>query len=145
MRWQEGDLSSNLSEHCPRLLQLSWRLWLMTPLHVLTNWLLPHRLLYQKSGMSSWMRKVNTIERLKHEKTFHSHWTPTKSVKLRQEVAARGYSLERLQWNPLKSEFLKNRGRYHKMVLGHHVEGYLSYLLPKFEDLVPTSLGSGAI
>ena len=23
--------------------------------------------------------------------------------------------------------------------------GYLSYLLPKFEDLVPTSLGSGAI
>ena len=25
------------------------------------------------------------------------------------------------------------------------IEGYLSYLLPKFEDLVPTSLGSGAI
>ena len=22
--------------------------------------------------------------------------------------------------NPLKSEFLKNRGKYHKMVLGHH-------------------------
>ena len=30
------------------------------------------------------------------------------------------YSLERLQWRPLKSEFLKNRGRYHKIVLGHH-------------------------
>ena len=25
------------------------------------------------------------------------------------------------------------------------IEGYLSYLLPKFEDLVPTSLGSGPI
>ena len=25
------------------------------------------------------------------------------------------------------------------------IEGYLSYLLPKFEELVPTSLGSGAI
>ena len=25
------------------------------------------------------------------------------------------------------------------------IEGYLSYLQPKFEDLVPTSLGSGAI
>ena len=25
------------------------------------------------------------------------------------------------------------------------IEKYLSYLLPKFEDLVPTSLGSGAI
>ena len=25
------------------------------------------------------------------------------------------------------------------------IEGYLRYLLPKFEDLVPTSLGSGAI
>ena len=25
------------------------------------------------------------------------------------------------------------------------IEGYLSYLLPKFEDLVPASLGSGAI
>ena len=25
------------------------------------------------------------------------------------------------------------------------IEGYLSYLLPKFEDLVSTSLGSGAI
>ena len=25
------------------------------------------------------------------------------------------------------------------------IEGYLSYLLPKLEDLVPTSLGSGAI
>ena len=25
------------------------------------------------------------------------------------------------------------------------IEGYLSYLLTKFEDLVPTSLGSGAI
>ena len=25
------------------------------------------------------------------------------------------------------------------------IEGYLSYLLPKFEDMVPTSLGSGAI
>ena len=25
-----------------------------------------------------------------------------------------------VQWHPLKSEFLKNRGRYHKMVLGHH-------------------------
>ena len=26
-----------------------------------------------------------------------------------------------IQWHPLKSEFLlKNRGRYHKMVLGHH-------------------------
>ena len=25
------------------------------------------------------------------------------------------------------------------------IEEYLSYLLPKFEDLVPTSLGSGAI
>ena len=25
------------------------------------------------------------------------------------------------------------------------IEGYLSYLLPKFEDLVPSSLGSGAI
>ena len=30
------------------------------------------------------------------------------------------------------------------MVLCHH-GGYLSYLLPKLEDLVPTSLGSGAI
>ena len=30
------------------------------------------------------------------------------------------YSIERLQWHPLKSEFLTNRGRYHKMVLGHH-------------------------
>ena len=30
------------------------------------------------------------------------------------------YSLRRLQWHPLKSEFLKNSGRYHKMVLGHH-------------------------
>ena len=25
------------------------------------------------------------------------------------------------------------------------IEGYRSYLLPQFEDLVPTSLGSGAI
>ena len=25
------------------------------------------------------------------------------------------------------------------------IEGYLSYLLPKLEDFVPTSLGSGAI
>ena len=25
------------------------------------------------------------------------------------------------------------------------IKGYLSYLLPKFDDLVPTSLGSGAI
>ena len=38
---------------------------------------------------------------------------------------------------PSGSEFLKNRGRYHKMVLGH--------LLPKFEDLIPTSLGDIAI
>ena len=31
------------------------------------------------------------------------------------------YSGKRLQWLPLKSEFLKNRGSwYHKMVLGHH-------------------------
>ena len=30
------------------------------------------------------------------------------------------YSGKRLQWHPLKSEFFKNRGRYHKMVLGHH-------------------------
>ena len=27
---------------------------------------------------------------------------------------------KRLQWHPLKSEFLKNRGRYRKMVLGHY-------------------------
>ena len=30
------------------------------------------------------------------------------------------YSDKRLQWHPLKSEILKNRGRYHKIVLGHH-------------------------
>ena len=42
---------------------------------------------------------------LKESKCWHS-----KSV----------YSLERLQWHPLKSEFLTNRGRYHKMVLVHH-------------------------
>ena len=30
--------------------------------------------------------------------------------------------------------------QYHKIVLGHH-----SYLVPKFKDLVPTSLGSGAV
>ena len=36
------------------------------------------------------------------------------------ESVVNGYSLERLQWHPLKSEFLQNRGRYHKMVLVHH-------------------------
>ena len=35
-------------------------------------------------------------------------------------------------------------GRYHKMVLGQH-KMVLGYLLPTFEDLVPTSLDSGAI
>ena len=34
--------------------------------------------------------------------------------------------------------------QYHKIVWVT-IEEYLSYLLPKFEDLVPTRLGSGAI
>ena len=54
------------------------------------------------------------------------------------------YSGNRLQWHPLKSEFLKNRGRFTKwfwVTIGR----YVSYLLPQFEDLVPTSLSSGAI
>ena len=35
--------------------------------------------------------------------------------------------------------------QYHQIVFGHHRGISYSYLLPKFEDFVPTSLGSGAI
>ena len=57
-------------------------------------------------------------------------------MKAKDEKVQQWMSGKRLQWHPLKSEFLKNRGRYHKMFT---IEGYLSYLLPKFEDLVPTN------
>ena len=42
-----------------------------------------------------------------------------------------------------ENEFLKNSGRYHQMDFWFTIKGYLIYLLTKFEDLVPTSLGSG--
>ena len=67
-----------------------------------------------------------------------SHCTKVHSNILPTSVMS-GYSVT--LWN---LNFSRNVAGITKWFWGT-IEGYLSYLLPKFEELVPTSLGSGAI
>ena len=62
------------------------------------------------------------------ERTHWGHVLTCRDIILFWEyyVLLRVYSLEWSQWHPLKSEFLKNRGRYHKMVLGHQKRDLLA-------------------
>ena len=79
---------------------------------------------------------------------FLTHVIINESVKVTPDLKNSNYSLERLQWHAIMIVIRSVSYRqWHNItkLFWFTIEEYLSYLLPKFGDLVPTSLGSGAI
>ena len=122
-----------------------------TPLHpTFCQWL------FQKSTISS---KISSMIRRRLPATSAAMTTARGPLRRRWSHASSSWSLvtapPRLRWpiNTVLSGYSDTLGNlnFSRTVAGMTkwfwvtIEGYLSYLLPKFEDLVPTSLGSGEI